>query len=565
MKNENKKPVQKQKRNYDSWLIVTIILLVFYAFFMLYPMVALVKQSFTDKETGVVSLVNYLEFFNNKSNVLALRHSFSVSVWVTVFSLLLGVPLAYFTTCYKIRGSKLIRILIILSSMSPPFVGAFSWVVFAGNNGILTRFMERAFGIEMPSIYGFNGIVLVMTLGFLSLVYLYVSGALKNIDNSLIEASANLGTSGIKRFMKVIVPLIMPTILASALMVFMRAFADFGTPVFIGKGYQVFTVLIYDQYSGEMSQNKAYAAALSVIAIIITTVVFLVQKWANTKFEFTMNALHPVEQKKAKPLQSFLMHFYCYFITFLAFLPQIYVLYSSFQRTSESGLVFKKGYSLNSYKYVLEAYSDTIWNTIKIAVSALLLVVLLSVVCAYLVVRRKNLFNQTLDIMTMMPYIIPGSVIGVALIVTFNRSVLGLPVMTGGPFIMIIALIIRRSPYTIRSSVAILQQIPRTIEEASISLGASKAKTFFTVTLPMMLNGVVSGAILSWVSIITELSTAIYLFTYRTRTMTISVYELVTKGSYGYASAMASILTVFTVISLVLYMIVTKGEGSGTA
>ena len=562
---KNNKVIQKQKKNYDSWLIITILLLAFYLFFMIYPMISLVKQSFLDKETGLFSMTNYMEFFNNKSNVLALQHSFSISVWVTVFSLILGVPLAYFTTCYKIRGSKLLRVLIILSSMSPPFVGAFSWVVFCGNNGIFTRFMRDVFHIDMPSIYGFNGIVLVMSLSFLSLVYLYVSGALKNIDNSLVEASSNLGTTGFKRFMKVIIPLIMPTMLASALMVFMRAFADFGTPVFIGKGYQVFTVLIYDQYSGEMSQNKAYAAALSVIAIVITTVIFLLQKWANSKFTFTMNALHPIEQKKAKPLQNFLMHFYCYGITLLAFLPQIYVIFSSFQKTSESGLIFKKGFSLNSYRYVLEAYSDTIWNTIKIAVSALLLVVLVSVVCAYLVVRRKNIMNQALDLMTMMPSIIPGSVIGVALIVSFNRSVMGLPVLTGGPFIMIVALIIRRSPYTIRSSVAILQQIPQTIEEASISLGSSKAKTFFKVTLPMMLNGVISGAILSWVSIITELSTAIYLFTYRTRTMTISVYELVTKGSYGYASAMAAILTLFTTISLILYMVVTKGEGSGTA
>ncbi len=560
-----KKVVQKQKKNYDSWVIVSGLLLLFYIFFMIFPMVSLVKQSFTDKETGLFSLVNYMDFFNNKSNIMALEHSFRISIFVTLFALLLGTPLAYFTTCYKIKGASLLRILIILSSMSPPFVGAFSWVVFAGNNGIFTKFMRNTFSIEMPSIYGFNGIVLVMTLSFISLVYLYVSGALKNIDNSLIEASSNLGTTGFKRFVKVIIPLIMPTMLASALLVFMRAFADFGTPVFIGKGYQVFTVLIYDQYSGEMSQNKAYAAALSVIAIIITTIIFLVQKWANSKFTFTMNALHPVEAKKGKPLQSFLMHLYCYALTFLAFLPQIYVIYSSFQRTSESGLVFKKGYSLNSYKYVLEAYSDTIWNTVKIAVSALLLVVLIAVVCAYLVVRRRNALNTALDILTMMPYIIPGSVIGVALIVSFNKSVMGLPVMTGGPFIMIVALIIRRSPYTIRSSVAILQQIPQTIEEASISLGSSKAKTFMKVTLPMMLNGVVSGAILSWVSIITELSTAIYLFTYRTRTMTISVYELVTKGSYGYASAMAAILTVFTIISLSLYLIVTKNEGTGIA
>ena len=259
------------------------------------------------------------------------------------------------------------------------------------------------------------------------------------------------------------------------------------------------------------------------------------------------------------------MHFYCYFVTFLAFLPQIYVIYSSFQKTAASGISFKPGYSTRSYEYVWAGYKDTIWNTVKIAVVALALIILIAVLIAYLVVRRKNIFNQTLDIMTMLPYIIPGAVVGVGLITSFNKSVLGLPVLTGGMLIMVVALIIRRSPYTIRSSVAILQQIPQTIEEASLSLGSSKVKTFFKITLPMMMNGIISGAILSWVSIITELSTAMYLFTYKTRTMTVAVYELVTKGVYGYTAAMASILTVFTIISLIAYTIFTKGEGSGIA
>lgn len=556
---------QKKSSNYDSWILVSVALLAFYGFFMLYPMVSLFIKSFHNSETGAFTYNNYLAFFNSQANVEALSNSFKVSICVTLFALILGLPLAYFTTCYKIKGSKLLNILIILSSMSPPFVGAFSWIVIAGNNGILNKFWKSVFGVKLGSIYGFKGIVLVMSLGFLSLVYLYVCGALKNIDNSLIEASANLGVDGVKRFFKVIIPLIMPTILASALMVFMRSFADYGTPIFIGRGYKVFTVLIYDQYSGEMGQDKNYAAALSMVAIVVTTVIFLLQKWVNSKFSFTMNALHPIEAKKAKPLQNFLMHTYCYLVTFLAFLPQIYVMYSSFQKTSASGISFKPGYSLNSYKYVWEAYKDTIWNTIEIAVGSLALIILIAVLISYLVVRRKNIVNSTLDIFTMMPYIIPGAVIGVALITSFNTSVLGLPVLTGGMFIMIVALIIRRSPYTIRSSVAILQQIPQTIEEASASLGASKVKTFFKITLPMMMNGIISGAILSWVSIITELSTAMYLFTYKTRTMTISVYELVTKGSYGYASAMAAILTVFTIISLVAYTIVTKGEGNGYA
>jgi len=556
---------QKKKSGYDSWIIVSLILLAFYAFFMLYPMISLFVKSFITAENGQFSLNNYLQFFNSSANVKALGNSFKVSITVTLFSLILGLPLAYFTTCYKIKGTKVLDILVILSSMSPPFVGAFSWVVFAGNNGILNKIWKAVFGVKLGSIYGFKGIVLVMSLGFLSLVYLYVCGALKNVDNTLIEASENLGVSGVQRFFKVIIPLIMPTILASALLVFMRAFADYGTPVFIGRNYKVFTVLIYEQYSGEMGQDKNFAAALSVIAIVVTTIIFLLQKWINSKYTFTMNALHPIEPKKAKPVQNILMHAYCYFVTFLAFLPQIYVIYSSFQKTAASGISFKPGYSLKSYDYVWTGYKETIWNTVEIAVTSLALIILISILISYLVVRRKNIFNQVLDIFTMMPYIIPGAVIGVMLITSFNKSVAGLPVMTGGMFIMVIALIIRRCPYTIRSSVAVLQQIPQTIEEASLSLGSSKVKTFFKITLPMMVNGIVSGAILSWVSIITELSTAMYLFSYKTRTMTITVYEFVTKGVYGYAAAMASILTVFTIVSLVVYTIVTKGEGNGIA
>ncbi len=561
--NKTKQISQKKKSTYDSWIIVSLALLVLYAFFMLYPMISVLIKSFTVAETGEKTLNNYLMFFNTPANVQALENSFKVSIWVTIFAMILGVPLAYFTTCYKIKGSKFLNILIILSSMSPPFVGAFAWIVFAGNNGLLNKIWKALFGVKLGSIYGFNGIVLVMTLGFLSLVYLYVCGALRNIDNSLIEASENLGVSGVKRFFKIIIPLIMPTILASSLLVFMRAFADYGTPVFIGRNYKVFTVLIYDQYSGEMGQDKNYAAALSIIAVVVTAVIFLLQKWINSKFNFSMNALHPIERKKAKPIQNVLMHIYCYGITFLAFAPQIYVIYSSFRKVSPSGISFKKGYSLHSYRYVWEMYSSTIGNTIKIAVTSLILIILISVLISYLTVRRKNLFNDTLDIFTMIPYIVPGAVIGVALITTFNVPVFGLPPLTGGAFIMVVALIIRRSPYTIRSSVAILQQIPATIEEASISLGSSKVKTFFKITLPMMMNGIISGAIISWVSIITELSTAMYLFTYKTRTMTIAVYELVTKGSDGYASAMASILTMFTIISLVAYELVTKGEGTG--
>ncbi len=544
---------QKKKKQLDSWMIVSLVILAFYLLFMIYPLYKLLRQSLISVETGAFTLDNFRLFFNTPSYMQAMGNSFKVSFTVTILALLFGIPLAYFMTCYKIKGDGVLRVFIILCSMSAPFIGAYAWIMLLGNNGIVTNLIKTITGIKIGSIYGFAGMTLVMATNLFTMVFLYVSGALKNIDNSLLEASANLGVTGLKRFFKVVIPLCMPTILAAALLVFMRAFADFGTPLMIGLNYKTFPVLIYEQFVGEVSTNKSFAAALSIIAILVTLVFFLLQKWLNSKFTFTMNALHSIEQKKARPLPSFFMHLYCYLLIAISFAPQVYVIYSSFRKTR--GKSFISGYSLNSYAVALKRYANAIPNTFKIGLLALAIVILISILTAYLVVRRRNTLNSTIDILTMIPYIIPGSVVGIALIIAFNSGFL---VLTGTSMIMIIALIIRRSPYTIRSSVAILQQIPVTIEEASISLGASKGKTFFKITLPMMMNGVVSGAILSWVSIITELSTAIYLYTNKSMTMTVAIYVFVSRGSDGYAAAMASILTLTTIISLLVYNAIAK-------
>ncbi len=410
--------------------------------------------------------------------------------------------------------------------------------------------------VTLPSIYGFNGILLVLSLQLFPLVFLYVSGAMKNIDNSLLEASENMGCKGVRRFFKVILPLCMPTILAATLLVFMRAFADFGTPLLIGQGYRTFPVEIYNAFFSETAGGDyGFACATSVIAILITTVVFLVQKHTSNRFSFTMSALHPIERKKAKGPFNVLIHVFAYGVVGVAFMPQLYILYESFRKTS--GKAFVPGYSLESYRSAFQVAGSAIKNTFVIGLSALAVIILLAVLVAYLVVRRRNTANNVIDIMSMLPYIIPGSVVGIALIMAFNQKPL---ILTGTMIIMVIALVIRRLPYTIRSSVATLQQIPITVEEAAISLGASKVKTFFLVTVPMMANGIISGAILSWVTIITELSTAICLYTVRTQTLTLAIYVYVSRGNDGIAAALATILSLTTVVSLCIFMKVSKSK-----
>ena len=190
-------------------------------------------------------------------------------------------------------------------------------------------------------------------------------------------------------------------------------------------------------------------------------------------------------------------------------------------------------------------------------VIALAAIVLLAIMISYLVVRRPNFINHSIDTISMMPYIMPGSVIAIALVIGFGKKPL---VLTGTLAIMIIAVIIRRLPYTTRSATATLIQIPLSVEEASISLGASKMKTFFKVTVPMMSSGIISGAILSWVSIVTEVSSAAILYNNRSITLTVGTYAAVSRGNFGEAAAFAAVTTVLTALSLFLYMRLNRGK-----
>lgn len=544
----------RQRRKFEIWSVISILLLACFLLFFVYPICTLLRQAFVN-EGGKFTMENFVKFFSKKYYYGTILNSFKVSICVTIVSLIIGIVFSYFYSFFRLKGAKFLLVASILCCMSAPFIGAYAWILLLGRSGVITNFL-KLLGINIGSIYGFWGILLVQATKLYPLVLIYMNGMFRNLDNSLMEASANLGCKGIKRFFKVVLRLSMPTVLAAALLVFMRAFADFGTPLMMGEGYRTFTVEIYNQFLSETGSNYNFASAISVIAVLLTAVIFLIQKFATKKFSFTMNALHPVEKKDAKGLGSVLMHIFCYGIVAISALPQLYIIYVSF-RNSVNG-VFQEGYSLANYREAIDKLLlRATGNTVIVGVLALAGIILLAIMISYLTVRRPSILNHTIDTVSMLPYIMPGSVIAIALLSTFSRKPL---VLTGTLAIMIIAVIIRRLPYTTRSATATLIQIPMSIEEASISLGASKMKTFFRITVPMMSSGIVSGAILSWVSIVTEVSSAVILYNNRSITLTVGTYSAISRGNFGAAAAFATVTTVLTALSLVVYMRVTKSE-----
>lgn len=544
---------KKVRHEFGFWSIVIIVLLVLAAIFIVYPFAKLFYQSFFPKG-GAFSLSNYAKFFSKKYYMVGLRNSMIICVCTTILGTLIGIPMAYISTRFNIWGKRIINMAVVLSMLSPPFIGAYSWILLLGRAGFITKLLEKL-GIEIGSIYGFQGILLVFTLKLFPYVYMYVSTALQNFDSSLEEASESLGVHGFKRIWHVTLPVIMPTILSAALIVFMTSLADFGTPMLIGEGFKTLPVMIYEKYLSEVSSNASFASTLSVIIVCCSLLVLAVQKIIIARKNYTMSAMRPPEVVKLSTGKRILATAGVGLVALLAVLPQITVVVTSFLKTN--GPLFVKGFSLDSYRAIIGKLSTNIRNTFTFSVIAIIIMMILGLLLAYIIVRRRGKIANLLDTLVMFPYVIPGSVLGISLILAFNQKPV---ILTGTVLILVVSYTIRKLPFTLRSSIATLYQIDPAIEEASISLGVPPMKTFAKTTAILMLPGMLSGAVLSFIATINELSSTIILYSGKTGTISVAIYTEIFKDGYGTAAALATILTVSTVIALIIFDKVSGGK-----
>ena len=544
----------RRKIKLDFWFFVKAGVILALCLFIVYPFYTILTKSVFSSKADGVTLYNFQRFFTKKYYYRTLLRSLVICSFTTLFACVIGVFIAYVMTRYNVLGKNVLHVFIILSLMSPPFIGAYSWIVLLGRNGLVTQALT-ALGLPAPTIYGRNGIIFVFTLHLFPYVYLYTSGAMNSIDSSLEEAAENLGMNKLKRIMTITLPVVLPSILAGCIMVFMTCLADFGTPMLLGEGYTVLPVLVYNEYMSESATDPYMASALSVVIVACSMVMLALQKLVVEKKNYTMSTLRPPQETKLHGVKRFLASFPVYFVIFFALLPQIVVVCQSFVERSFSGVVH--GINLNNYRAILKRLGQNIFNTYAFSLVAIVFIVILGILISYVLVRKKGKAANVIDTLIMFPYVIPGSVLGIGLIVAFNRKPL---ILVGTAAIMIISYIVRKLPYTVRSGSAFLYQMDPSVEEASINLGVSPMKTFFTMTARMMLPGIMSGAVLSWITCINELSSSIMLYSGKTSTIAVAIYQEVVRMSDGTAAALATILSVTTVISMLIVFRATKGK-----
>lgn len=549
------KSLDRKKLLADPILLTAIIgIFVFLLLFIAYPLAILLVDSIHVSENGSSRLT--LDVFRRILDMKMFRTAITNTLWVGMITGLgatvIGFLFAYVDS-YVDTGSKFVKklfdIVSLLPVVSPPFVLSLSAIFLFGRTGLVTR---NLLNLNTTALYGWRGIVLVQILTFFPVCYMMLKGLLKNIDPSLEEAARNMGASRFTVFKTVTLPLMLPGLGNAFLVSFIESIADFANPMIIGGSFDTLATSIYLQLTG--AYDKSGATAMAVVLLTISMGLFVVEKyWLERKSVATLTGKASrgrtlmTDKSVRVPLVSL-----CTLISAFVLVMYILVFFGALFK------IWGRDYSLSLkwFNYIFKNRGYRVFtDSIMLSLIASPITALLSMIIAYLVVKRKFAGKGLMEFVSMLAMAVPGTVLGVGFIRGFNSGLFHtgfLKSIYGTGAILVIVFIVRSLPIGTRSGIAALRQIDKSIEEAAYDIGADSAKVFTTVTLPLIKESFLSGLVTTFVRSITAISAIILLVTPKYLLITVRINEFAEKGGYGVACAYATILILitFTAISL---------------
>ena len=528
--------------------------------FLVYPIGKTLLHSFIAKgevlSVANLSLVNFERFFTSSSYQNAFRNSLFVSVLTTAIAVLIALPAAFAVARIAMPFRGAIVALSVIPLISPPFIGAYSWVMLLGRSGIVTHYLNSWFGIELPSIYGAFGIVLALSLSYFPYVFLIVQGALAASDPYIEESAEVMGASRWRILRTITFPLVAPAVAAGAIIVFIKALGNFGVPAILGGEFYVLPTLIYFQIHGFFNLNGASAIAMINVGLTLIAILLLTRVNKRRRFVTVTSVTRRSKQMRNAGARVF-ANLYCWILLFCALVPQMMVIFSSFAEQWAATL-FPVSYGLENYRLALTSLKP-LTNSLILAGTATLLCVVFGTLASYASIRGRFAGKWALDLTIMLPFVLPGIVTGVAYLTTFNDGII---VLSGTATILILAYFVRRIAYTFRTVTAAMSQLDSKLEEASTVCGATWAMTMRKVIIPLTAPGIIAGAIIVFATLISEMSVTILLYSAKWKTISIAIFELVIADELLEASAIGSVAIVLT---LTLVFLASRLLGKGMA
>ena len=531
----------------SPWVVPALLALLVLVFFVVWPLSSLMFKSISDFQTGALTLDGFRAFLNDPVYTDAFLNTVRLGVTAAVGSMLIGAPLAYVVTRYDFPGKAVVAILPLATIVVPDIVVSQAWLMMLGNNGVLRNALSLV-GIELPSFYGWFGMTYTMILNDYTYAYIGMLAALKAIDGTIEEAATNLGASDLRRLLTVTLPVLAPAILINTMVVFTLAVDNFSIPMILGGRVDVLSSLTYMTFLSEMGGDPKMQSVLAVVSVLLVGVVLFVQKVVVERKTYQMQQGRAPKPVRAQgPLAVVLTTLVLLFVA-ISMIPALVVLVGAF--TQSSGPVMKYGtFTLDNLDRAIRQAPAPIVNSLMLASIAAVVGTAFAAFVSFLIVKKRMFIVSLLDYVVMLPLAISGTVLGIALIQTYNS---GYIVLTGTWMIMAAAYFVRKVPFSIRSASGALYSIPDSIEEASINLGVSPVKSFFKVILPIMKPAILAAAILMWVTSLSEISATIVLYFGGMETMPIEMYRQIDAGYLARASAYGVILMFIILVPVYL-------------
>ncbi len=525
-------------------LALVIVLIVF-------PLTLLFLSSFY--AGGKLSLSGYQDTFSRRSNVRSALNTLYLAVLTTIFATLIGSVLAWIVARTDIPGRSILKTLLMVPYMIPPFIGAMGWMFLFGKGGYANRISEAMFGKELFNIHTFEGLVLVMTMYMYPPVFITVYTALMNMDASLEEAGRICGARLYRVMRTISLPLVMPSILSGALLVFAMTASNFGIPALIGSPGRIHVlttrIMSYMASGTEKGMNRATALSVVLIGIALggliinNIVVSKSSKFTTITGKSTRPAL--VKLGKAKAIITTIVWI---FVGFAVFLPMFSLVFTSLWKAW--GLPFKaSSFTFKNFYNVLFVDKNTttaIKNSFLFAVISASIVTAIGSMIAYFSVRGRGFLAKFMDSVSTLPQAIPGTALAVSMILAWSGK-FGVN-LYNTLWIIIIAYTARYLFLSVRTVSGAVKQIHTSLEEAARSSGAKPMRVISDITLPILKTALLSSWALVFMPTFRELTISILLYGPTTRTIGVTIYELQEGGEYQMASAFATLVLVIAFV-----------------
>jgi len=543
------KPTRKSMMKSDPALFSAMVAVwISFAIFIFLPILRLFMTTFVVE--GTFSFVNMSEVMGKSYHIKALYGSLILATAVSISGTILGYLFALAVT--RTSLPKVFKILLggvtILPLISPPFTSSISLTLALGPNGMLLK----AFGIGDFSIYGFLGTWISETLTYFPVAFMVITAILNTMSANLDDAALSLGASRWRMFRTITIPLSIPGIGNSILLLFGASLADFATPLILGgHSFPVLPTEAYLMITGMFDLRGG--ASLSFLLLVPALFVFLIQRLLMGKKSFvSVTGKNGARTEFAKlPTElSVVIGIICTIV--VAFILYLYaiILWGSFVEVWS----VNNSFTLRHYGYVFKHGKKAITDTLLIAFLSTVIGSVLAVVIGYIVQRKKFIGKRFFEFSSLLNYALPGTVVGIAYIIAFNERPI---LLTGTLSILVAAYVFRYYATGIRSVIASLEQIDPALEEASLSLGASSTRTFTHITIPLIIPAVLAGMRYLFIHCMTAISATIFLVSVRWTLLTTRILESMTELQFSQASAFSIvlILIVFIADAIMFYLL----------